>query len=84
MGRQSKLKKLRKSLKDQPLVQELAENLEFLEKELALFNVSLTGENAQSVFEAMTSIERPENMTDEQFEAFLDEKMSNFIKNNLK
>jgi hypothetical protein len=83
MGRQAKLRKLRKTLKDEPFMQELVENVGFIHEKLTSLNVLPIAENVQALFEFVSSIERPENMTEDQFNIFLDEKMTDFIKNNL-
>ncbi len=86
MGRQAKLKKLRKIFKceDQSLLQELGQYLHMAEKDLISVGVSPTTENLKAVMENLSLIERPKNITDSEFEAFLEEKMLDFIKNNLK
>ena len=83
MGRQAKLKKLRKILKNKSLVQELGENFELAQDNLISSGASPTPENLEATFKYLRSIERPDNMTEDEFEAFLEKEMSDFIENNL-
>ena len=84
MGKQAKLRKMRKVIKDESFMQELFESVEFMHERLTLSGVPPTGENGQALFKFVSSIDRPENLTEDEFNAFLDEKMTDFIENHLK
>ena len=84
MGKQAKLKKYRKALKDESTVQKLDKALEIAEQQLTSFNVPSTTKNIEALLKYLASVKRTENITDDEFEALLEEKMSDFIENNLK
>ena len=84
MGRQARLKKMRKFFKDESLLQEIDETPEIIREKLILFDVPLTLTNVAIVLEYVESLEKPEIIIDNEYKTFLEDKISNFIKNNLK
>jgi hypothetical protein len=83
MGKQAQLKKVRKALKEPSFasrVEELNAMLDELGKELKRFNIPPTRENVEALFKVIIATERTENMTEEEFEAVLEERALNFLK----
>lgn len=73
MGKKARMKKHRKIAKN------INEKWDFAEQKLESLDISLTPLDFFNFYDFLVSIERPQNMTDDEYHTFLDKKASAFL-----